>query len=207
MAVAMGGNHIIGLRDDGTVAAVGEDPWGLGYLNVSEWTNIKAIAGGVYHTVGLKGDGTVVAVGDNSASQLNVSDWTNITALAAGWFHTVGLTEDGTVVAEGNNSYGQLNITDWTDIRQPVCIESVGSLTALPGYIETLSGISPRLLNSLLSKADNSIAAFERGDSTAMVNILNALLNEVAAQSGKGIDTDTAAALTTYIQNLINSLQ
>ena len=89
-------------------------------LNVSSWTNIKAIAAGTYHTVGLKEDGTVVAVGDNGYVQLNVSSWTNIKAIAAGTYHTVGLKEDGTVVAIGNNGNGQLNVSSWTNIM-PVC--------------------------------------------------------------------------------------
>jgi hypothetical protein len=51
---------------------------GYGQLNVSPWTNIKAIAAGNFYTVGLKEDGTVTAVGYNGSGQLNVSTWTNI---------------------------------------------------------------------------------------------------------------------------------
>ena len=113
--IAAGTYHTVGLKEDGTVVAVGYN--GYGQLNVSSWTNIKAIAAGTYHTVGLKEDGTVVAVGYNGYGQLNVSSWTNIKAIAAGAYHTVGLKEDGTVVAVGYNGYGQLNVSSWTNIK------------------------------------------------------------------------------------------
>jgi alpha-tubulin suppressor-like RCC1 family protein len=113
--IAAGAYHTVGLKEDGTVVAVGYN--GLGELNVSSWTNIKAIAAGAYHTVGLKEDGTVVAVGYNGLGELNVSSWTTIKAIAAGTFHTVGLKEDGTVVAVGDNKDGELNVSSWTNIK------------------------------------------------------------------------------------------
>jgi len=58
--IAGGLYHTVGLKEDGTVVAVGKDLYGQ--MNVSSWTNIKAIAAGEYYTVGLKEDGTVVAV-------------------------------------------------------------------------------------------------------------------------------------------------
>jgi alpha-tubulin suppressor-like RCC1 family protein len=112
--IAAGMYHTVGLKEDGSVVAVGSN--GYGQLNVSSWTNITAIAAGAYHTVGLTGDGTVAAVGYTGQGQLNVSPWTNITAIAAGAYHTVGLTGDGTVVAVGYNVYGQLNVSSWTNI-------------------------------------------------------------------------------------------
>ena len=113
--IAAGTYHSVGLKEDGTVVAIGYN--GYGQLNVSAWTSIKAIAAGTYHTVGLKEDGTVVAVGYNGYGQLNVSSWTSIKAIAAGAHHTVGLKEDGTVVAVGYNNYGQLNVSSWTNIK------------------------------------------------------------------------------------------
>ncbi len=59
--IAAGMFHLVGLRGDGTVLAVGKDDFGQ--LDVSSWTNIKAVAAGTFHSVGLKEDGTVVAVG------------------------------------------------------------------------------------------------------------------------------------------------
>lgn len=97
--IAAGHNHTVGLKEDGTVVAVGANYYGQ--LNVSGWTNIKAIAGGDYHTVGLKEDGTVVAVGWNGLGQLNVSGWTNIKQPA----EVHDITPPITTAAGGNGSW------------------------------------------------------------------------------------------------------
>jgi hypothetical protein len=110
-------------------------------MDVSSWTNIKAVAAGMYHTVGLKEDGTVVAVGYSSYGQLDVSSWTNMKAIAAGTYHTVGLKENGTVVAVGWNAYGQLDVT-FTDIMpvcEPICKDitppiTIAMMTGALGY-------------------------------------------------------------------------
>ncbi|MFZ3060904.1 MAG: hypothetical protein WA102_14345 [Candidatus Methanoperedens sp.] len=127
LTIAAGDYHTVGLKEDGTVVAVGRNDYDK--LNVSNWSNIKAIAAGEYSTVGLKEDGTVAAVGWDAydwncpdhckdGGPLNVSGWSNITAIEAGWAHTVGLKEDGTVVAVGWNWSGQANVDDWSNIRQ-----------------------------------------------------------------------------------------
>lgn len=113
--IGAGGYHTVGLRNDGTVVAVGENS--DGQCNVSDWTNIVAVSAGYYHTVGLRSDGTVVAVGSNTYGQNNVSSWTDIVAIDAGYYHTVGLRSDGTVVAVGANWSDQCDaISTWTDI-------------------------------------------------------------------------------------------
>ena len=117
MSIDVGYDHIVGLKSDGTVVAVGSNY--DGQCDVSDWTDIVAIsAGGNFkpYTVGLKADGTVVAVGSNYYGQCDVSDWTDIIAISAGEFHVVGLKFDGRVVAVGDNKYGQCNVSDWTDI-------------------------------------------------------------------------------------------
>ncbi len=116
--ISAGAYHTVGLNKNKTVVAVGNKDFGQ--LNVSSWTNMKAIAAGWYHTVGLDEDGNVVATGYTAAftnqDQTDVSSWTDIKAIAAGAYHTVGLKTDGTVVAIGDD-YGQLNVSSWTDIK------------------------------------------------------------------------------------------
>ena len=112
--ISAGGRHTVGLKADGTVAAVGNN--GYGQCQVSDWRDIVAISAGDNHTVGLKADGTVVAVGHNKYGQCDVSDWRDIVAISAGSDHTVGLKADGTVVAVGDNEDGQCEVSDWRDI-------------------------------------------------------------------------------------------
>ena len=112
--ILAGNTHTVGLRVDGTVVAVGDNSEEL--CNVSDWSNIVAIAGDFSHTVGLRSDGTVVATGNNAAGQCNVSDWTNVVAIVAGHSCTIGLKTDGTVIAVGLNSNGRCDVSSWTDI-------------------------------------------------------------------------------------------
>ena len=113
-SISAGGYCTIGLKADGTVAAVGSN--NFGQCNVFDWVDIVAISAGSRHTVGLKADGTVVAVGYNEYRQCDISGWTDIVAISAGYDYTVGLKMDGTVVAVGDNRYGQCNVSDWVDI-------------------------------------------------------------------------------------------
>ena len=115
--IAGSDDHTVGLKSDGTVVAAGDNKYDQ--CDVSDWTDVVAVACGVYHTVGLKSDGTVVAAGDNFYGQCDVSDWTDVVAIACRYQITVGLKSDGTVVAAGKNEYGQYDVSDWTDIKQP----------------------------------------------------------------------------------------
>lgn len=112
--IAAGGYHTVGLKSNGTVAAVGDND--DGQRDVSGWRDIVAVSAGQYHTVGLESDGTVVAVGDDGQGRCDISDWVDIAAVSAGSSHTVGLKMDGTVVAVGLNAHGQCDVDDWTDI-------------------------------------------------------------------------------------------
>ena len=112
--ISAGYERTVGLRADGAVVAVGYNEYGQ--CDVSDWTDIVAIAAGGNHTVGLRADGTVVAVGSSWEGKCDVSDWKDIVAIAAGDDYTVGLRADGTVVAVGDNSSGECDVSDWTDI-------------------------------------------------------------------------------------------
>ena len=116
--ISAGEKHIVGLRADNTVVAMGDNSFGQ--CNVNEWTNIIEISAGYNYTVGLRVDGTVVATGDNQFGQCNVDNWSDIMAISAGGTHTVGLRSDGTVVAtnilDSDYNYSQSDVSDWSDI-------------------------------------------------------------------------------------------
>ena len=115
--VAAGCWHTVGLKNDGTVVAVGYCGYDL--CNVGSWTDIIQVSAGHFHTVGLKANGTVLAVGWNDDGQCNIGSWTGITQAAAGFGHTVGLKADGTVVAVGWDMYDLCcDVGSWTDIIQ-----------------------------------------------------------------------------------------
>jgi alpha-tubulin suppressor-like RCC1 family protein len=110
------GWHMVGLKSDHIVLAVGWNDYGQ--CGTGNWTDITQVTAGYLHTVGLKSGGTVVAVGENTLGQCDVGNWTDITQVAAGGYHTVGVKSDDTVVAVGANAQGQCNVGNWTDITQ-----------------------------------------------------------------------------------------
>ena len=114
VSVAAHSYHLVGLKSNGTVVAVGRNIFGQ--CDVSGWKDIVAIAAGQDYTVGLKSDGTVVAVGRKEHGPCDVDGWTDIVAIATGYLHTVGLKSDGTVVATGSNDGGKCDVDRWTDI-------------------------------------------------------------------------------------------
>ncbi len=113
--IAVGLNHSLALKKDGTVAAAGYN--NDGDTLVSGWENIVSLSSSGAVTVGLKSDGTVLAAGENDMGQCDVSGWTDIIQVSTSGDHTVGLRSDGTVVATGKNEKGECSkISKWTDI-------------------------------------------------------------------------------------------
>lgn len=112
--------HIVGLKNDGTVVAAGNNEYGQ--CNVSDWENIIAIDVGRDFTVGLRDDGTVAIAGKLTA--LGLEDrhsiktvdaaslgWRDIVAICAGSSdNLIGLKSDGTAVAVG------FDLSEWKDI-------------------------------------------------------------------------------------------
>ncbi len=98
VSLSAGKEHLVGLRADGTVVAVGANVYGE--CNVGEFSDIVSIDTGPYHTVGLRADGTVVAVGySNPLNQVcDVQDWKGIVSIAASATQTMGLTADGSLI-------------------------------------------------------------------------------------------------------------
>lgn len=112
-----GKGHVVALKRDGTVVAVGDNTFGQ--CNVGDWTDIISISAGDYHTVGLKSDGTVVTTQSKSAfpdSYSEISTWKDIVSISAGYGFTLGLKSDGSLVAAGFNKEGQCDVSDWESI-------------------------------------------------------------------------------------------
>ena len=93
VGIAAGEYFTLGLRQDGTVVAAGDNA--KGQCDVEGWNEIETIAAGLSHSVGLTRDGEVVATGDNELGQCDVEGWEDIVQISAGYGHTVGLKGDG----------------------------------------------------------------------------------------------------------------
>jgi len=113
-AVSLGDSHIVALRTDGLVDAIGAND--CGQCDTQRWRDIVAISAGLFHTVGLRGDGTVVSTGHNDYGQCETQEWRDIVGVSAGFGHTVGIKANGTVVAAGDKDRGHCRIQHWQDI-------------------------------------------------------------------------------------------
>jgi len=87
-AIAASGFHSLGLKDDGSVAAWGDNNYGQ--CNVPDPNVFIGIAAGGWHSLGLKDDGSVAAWGYNGEGQCNVPDPNGFVAIAAGIYHSLG---------------------------------------------------------------------------------------------------------------------
>ncbi len=131
LSISQSRDHIVGLKKDGTVVAVGSNR--AGACNVDNWKDIIEVHADGYavdneldktFTVGLKADGTVVAVGNNEYGQCYTTDWSNIVSIqtctskiGSGGVHevTVGLRADGTVITT-DEELNQI-VSDWSDVK------------------------------------------------------------------------------------------
>lgn len=132
--LALGNEHTVLLKQDGTVLACGDDRFGQ--CDVGSWTDVVAVAAGAYHTLGLRADGTVLSAGDNSRGQCDVGGIRGAVEIVAHGFDTAVRCEDGTVLCRGAHDYAAL-AADW----QQISALSLGGY-ALLGLTETGTALS-----------------------------------------------------------------
>jgi len=173
--VAAGGDHIVALRNDGTVWTWGSNWKGqLGDgttttrntpVQVQNLSNVTAVAAGADHTVALRNDGTVWAWGCGNYGQLgNGNFWdsgevphyrtrpvqtqnlNNVTAIAAGGDYTVALRNNGTVWAWGGN-FSEMGGTI-SESAVPVQVQNFNNVTAIAVGGDSNSGAHAVALRS-----------------------------------------------------------
>lgn len=151
-AIAAGGYHLLYIKDDGTLRAVGQNSDGqLGTGDTTSHnyddsvqidTGVKAIGCGGYHSGYIKNDDTLWMNGANWDGQLGLGDdnqrntpeqvATNVRSLRGGADHTIFVKNDDTLWGMGFNGDGQLGIETYgnNDVLQPIQIDTnVSSLT------------------------------------------------------------------------------
>ena len=179
VAVSAGYTHVVGLKANGTVVAMGSNKYGQ--CDVSGWRDIIAISAGEKHTVGLRCDGTVVATEliagresyEKNDGQCDVSGWRDIVAICAAKYHTVGLRSDGTVVATDRR---WCNVSKWTDIvaisanafgHRTVGLKADGTVVAVNVDAEEADTIGQWTDIAAISVGSSHIAGL-RADGTAV---------------------------------------
>jgi alpha-tubulin suppressor-like RCC1 family protein len=143
------GEHHLGLRADGSLAAWGQTEPGLAAVPV-DVGRVVAIGAGAVHNLALRADGTVAAWGSNAEGQCSVpSEASNLVAVAGGHAHSLGLRWDGTVVAWGANDAGQCAVpTGLTEVigidagdRYSLALRADGTV-AVWGNLEPSPGLA-----------------------------------------------------------------
>ena len=108
--------HTVGLKEDGTVVAVGRD-----YdrrCDVSSWKNIIQVSAAADYTAALTDDGTVLTSDERWMDTL--STWKDIVEISASDSHIIGLKNDGRVLAVGDSKGSYCVVDGWEDIKS-VC--------------------------------------------------------------------------------------
>ena len=153
VSVAVGANHSLVLKSNGTVWACGlnsNGQLGMGddtnlndFADVANLERIVAIAAGGAHSLAVKDDGTLWVCGDNQYGQLGMGDDTErqsfeqvpnlygVSDVSVGAAHSVVLLADGTVLTCGRNSDGQLGQGGTTDLDEFTLVSGLSSIQAI----------------------------------------------------------------------------
>jgi parallel beta-helix repeat protein len=137
-------------------------------VQVSNLTDVSAIAGGWEYTIALKNDGTVWAWGNNDSGQLgdgtnnesNVPVQVSITdviAIAGGGQHSIALKNDGTVWAWGYNDSGQLGDGTNNESNVPVQVKDPDDLS---GFLTDVTEIAGGGSHTIALKNDGTVWAW-----------------------------------------------
>lgn len=195
IAVGPAGNHILALKNDGTVWAWGWNYYGqLGDgtttnrstpVQVSNLSDVSQISNGYTHSLALKSDGTVWTWGSNGAGQLGdetrtnrstpvqVSNLSGVSAIAGGGSHSVALKNDGTARAWGSNNYEQLGIGAAYNSSTPVQVLDLSATASLTWNNNVAAGFTwstPIVLDDrvFLQDQDGGFDAFSISDGSKL---------------------------------------
>jgi len=169
-AAAVGKDHSIAIRADGTLIAWGDNS--EGESDVPAGTFI-AVAAGDDFSIAIRTNGILVGWGRNLEGQINVPGGTYV-AVAAGSFHGLGIRSDGTLAGWGLNNHGQTSVPTGSftsvaaGIYHSVAIKSDGTLAAWGYNLDgqtivpagTFMAISSHGWHSLALRTDGTLSAW-----------------------------------------------
>lgn len=128
VALSAQSNFTVGLKDNGTVIAAGNNFYGQ--CATRRWANIVDIATSRNHTVALQKGGHVLTTGNDRNNNYDVVLWRDIVQIGAGSHFTVGLTSGGWVNVAGLLT-GKNHPKYWQDIVDICTTEE--TITGLKG--------------------------------------------------------------------------
>lgn len=161
--IAMGGEHVLALRQDNTLVA-----WGSNESHQCDIPenlhHIKSISTGNDFSMVLESSGRVVVWGLNDEGQCDVPESLgDVVSISAGYQHALAVTSDGRVVAWGQNTDGQCDV---------------------PYSVNDVVAVSAGVLHSLALTRDGHVLAWGNNDS-GQCDVPQWLANVVAIAAGK----------------------
>ncbi len=155
--IAAGDFHLVGLRADGTVVAMGDS--GKGSCDVTGWTDIASVGACFLTSIGVRRDGTAVRTGIRANF---VTEWVGIACAKGFGDFAVGIGTDGTAtLSEYQNDPGlpegeHPRLTNVADIamafEMTACLFRDGTVKV---YRETVSGDSTHYGDTPIRDAEN----------------------------------------------------
>ena len=115
-------SRIVGLKNDGTVVATGNNDTGA--CEVEAWSDIKMIAATMRTTYGLKSDGTIIFTGEDDIDTVgyttrikeNVTNWRDIVYIDASDLGLAGVTNNGSVMIVSEKEELEEEVKTWEKI-------------------------------------------------------------------------------------------
>lgn len=123
--LACGGQHIVGLRTDGTVLLGGALPDATAADKLKEWNHVTQIAAARDCVVGLHEDGSVSFVGKPNDPRGEIQQWRDMLAVACDNRYVYGLTRTGDLRLAGTCpsflDKGRSKAVEWRDLMAISC--------------------------------------------------------------------------------------
>lgn len=191
VAIAIGGQHVLVLRADGTIVATGSNDLGqLGdgsvdeastFVDVEQLDDIVAVAASDSTSYAVRRDGFVYAWGGNDTGQLGLGDEDDVAhpiptlvpnvadarTLAAGRDHVLTACDDGRVYAWGEGSSGQLGDGSAGILAaksQPVLLAEAPEVREI--FASSNSSFAISVDGELFAWGQNSLAQLGVGDAS-----------------------------------------
>ena len=161
-SIALGSNHSLALRPDGTLAAWGRNAYGAATAP-ADHIGIIAIAASSDYSLALKADGTVVAWGSAGNPPAGLG---SVVAISTYSGHSLALRSDGTVIAWGSNFNGEGTV--------PAGLQNIVAICAAP-------------YRNLALKADGTVVAWGL-NSSGESNVPPGLSDVIAVAAGSGFN-------------------
>lgn len=169
--VDMSKNHIVMLKNDGTVSYMRfSDSF---TENIQGWENIIDVEAGDGFLLGLDISGKVVAFGDNNHGQCDVSEWRDIVKIRASGKRAVGLSIDGKLFMSGISEFGEddfikipKGVKDFALTSQQTMILSADGtvkVTYHPTGVNTESVKEWRNIKKVVARGNNFLCLSEEG--------------------------------------------